>query len=136
MFRLRPRSVSIGTLSTLSRYRPFHKSLPFLSVQAHWKAKRNCVTGVGRAKRQKWCRAQDRKLKRFITSEWAVREAAKKVLLLLAGPLRTNPPPPSELNGRWNFGTLEKKVPKKVLFPLMARQHYPPPLLMARPLRE
>ena len=28
-------------------------------------------------------------------------EAAKKVLLLMAGPLRSNPPPPSlELNGR------------------------------------
>ena len=28
------------------------------------------------------------------------REAAKKVPLLMAGPLRPNPPPPLELNGR------------------------------------
>ena len=41
-----------------------------------------------------------------------VREAAKKILLLMAGPLR----PPSSFNDRWNFGTLEKKVPKKVFF--------------------
>ena len=46
-----------------------------------------------------------------------IREAAKKVLLLMARPLRPNPPPPIELNGRWNVGTLEKKAPKKVLSP-------------------
>ena len=39
----------------------------------------------------------------------------KKVFLLMAGPLRPNPAP-LELNGRWNVGKLEKKVPKKVLF--------------------
>ena len=36
----------------------------------------------------------------------------------MAGPLRLNPPPLLELNGRWN---VEKKVKKKVLFSLMAR---------------
>ena len=29
--------------------------------------------------------------------------------------------PPIMLNGRWNFGTLETKVPKKIIFSLMAR---------------
>ena len=33
----------------------------------------------------------------------------KKGLLLMAGPLRPNPPPLG-LNGRWNVGSLEKKV--------------------------
>jgi len=47
----------------------------------------------------------------------AIREAAKKNLLLKAGPLRPNHPPLLELDGRWNFGMLEKKVPKKVIFP-------------------
>ena len=28
----------------------------------------------------------------------------------MTGPLRPNPPPPLKLNGRWNIGTLEKKV--------------------------
>ena len=46
-----------------------------------------------------------------------VREAAKKVLLLMAGPLRPNPPP-LELNGRWKFGTLKKNYQKKFFFPL------------------
>jgi len=32
------------------------------------------------------------------------------------------------INGCWNVGTLEKKVPKKVLFSLMARPLTPPPL--------
>ena len=41
-----------------------------------------------------------------------VREAAKKDLLLMAGPLRHNPPPPSSLMA---VEILEKKVPKKVL---------------------
>ena len=31
-----------------------------------------------------------------------LREAAKKVIFLMAGPLKPNPPPP-ELNGRRNF---------------------------------
>ena len=34
-----------------------------------------------------------------------VREAAKKVLLLMFGPLRPCPPPLPELNGRWNLAT-------------------------------
>ena len=42
-----------------------------------------------------------------------IREAVKKVLVLMAGPLRPNPPPSSRLN----VGTLEKKVPKKFFFP-------------------
>ena len=46
-----------------------------------------------------------------------LREAAKKVIFLMAGPLRPNPPHPLELNGRWNFGTFEKKVPKEFFFP-------------------
>ena len=47
----------------------------------------------------------------------------KKIMCLplMAGPLRPNPHTPLELNGRWNVGTL-KKVPKKVIFSLMARQ--------------
>ena len=50
----------------------------------------------------------------------------KKILLLIAGPLRPNPPPPS-LNGRWNVGTLKKSL-KKIIFSLMARPFTPPPL--------
>ena len=46
-----------------------------------------------------------------------LREAEKKVLLLMAGPLKHNPHP-LELNGHWNVGN---NVPNKVLFPLMAR---------------
>ena len=38
-----------------------------------------------------------------------LREAEKKVLLLIAGQLRPNPPPPLELYGRCNFGTLKKR---------------------------
>ena len=37
----------------------------------------------------------------------AIREDAKKALFLMARPLRPNPPPPLELNGRWNVGMLE-----------------------------
>ena len=44
----------------------------------------------------------------------SIREATKKVLLLMAGLLRPNPPP-LELNGRWNVR--KKKVPKKLFFP-------------------
>ena len=33
------------------------------------------------------------------------------------------------INGCWNVGTLEKKVPNKVLFSLMARPLTPPPPL-------
>jgi len=42
----------------------------------------------------------------------------KKVFLLIAGPLRPNPPSllPTELNGRWKVGTLEKKRLKKAIF--------------------
>ena len=51
-------------------------------------------------------------------------------------PLRPNPLP-LELNGRWNYGMLEKKVPRKVLFFLNGPALYqPPPLLMVRQLRE
>ena len=61
------------------------------------------------------------------------REAQKKVLLLMARPLRPNPPP-LELDGRWNVIVGKKKVPKK-FFLFMARPFNPHPLLMARPLR-
>ena len=46
-----------------------------------------------------------------------VREVVKKNILLMALPLRLNPPPPLELNGRWNVGTLEKRFQKKLVFP-------------------
>ena len=66
-----------------------------------------------------------------------VREAAKKVLLLMARPLRPNPQPPLELYGRWNVGTLEKNWFKESYFFLNGPALYPPPpLLMVRPLRE
>ena len=63
------------------------------------------------------------------------REAAKKNLLLMARPLRPNPPPSSSLMAveileRWKRGS------KKSSFSLMARPLSPPPLLMDRPLRE
>ena len=46
-----------------------------------------------------------------VIHKW-IREAAKKVFLLIAGPLRPDPPPLSpELNGRWNFGMLENNGP-------------------------
>ena len=51
----------------------------------------------------------------------------------MAGSLRPNPPS-LELNGRWNVRTLGKKVPKKIIFSLMARSYSP--LLMARPSKE
>ena len=41
----------------------------------------------------------------------------KKVLLLMAGPLRPNPPP-LELNGRWNVGTF---LNGPALYPLVLR---------------
>ena len=50
----------------------------------------------------------------FALTAGSLREAAKKVLLLMAGPLRPNSPPPLNLNGRKNFGTLEKN---KFFFP-------------------
>ena len=50
-----------------------------------------------------------------------------KVLLLIAGPLRLNTPPPLELNGRWNVGTFEKKKVKKSYFFLNGRPFPPPP---------
>ena len=47
-----------------------------------------------------------------------IREAEKKVLLLMTGLLRPNLPPlPQELNGRWKKG-----------FSLIARPFTPPPL--------
>ena len=55
------------------------------------------------------------------------REAAKKVLLIImARPLRPNPPSPLELHGGWNAGTSKKKV-KTNYFSLMARPFTPPP---------
>ena len=73
----------------------------------------------------------------FCSFLYSIREASKKVFFLMAGPLRPNPPPPHELNGRWNFGTLEKKGSKKSYFFLNGPALYNPPLLfMARPLRE
>ena len=50
----------------------------------------------------------------------------KKIRLLMARPLRPNPPTPSSLMaGRWSVGTLEKKVKKSYFF-LMARTFTPP----------
>ena len=46
-----------------------------------------------------------------------------KFLLLIAGPLRPNPPPPLDLNGHENFVTLEKKVPN-FFFSLMTRPFF------------
>ena len=73
----------------------------------------------------------------YINQNWIslyLREATKKVLLLMTGPLRPNSPSPLELNCRWNVGTLGKKgYQKKFLY---GHALYPPPLLMARPLRE
>ena len=63
----------------------------------------------------------------FLFVCFALGKPQKKVLLLMAGPLRPYPPPPLELNGRRHFGTLEKKVPKKGFFPLMARPLIPHP---------
>ena len=59
----------------------------------------------------------------------------KKVLLLMAGQIRPNPPPP---RAKWplKFWNVEKKRLKKVTFSLMAGPLPPPPLLMARSLRE
>jgi len=54
------------------------------------------------------------------------REAAKKVLFVIAGPLWPYPPPPSLMAGRTFFSSVPK-VPKKVIFALMARPP-PPPL--------
>ena len=45
----------------------------------------------------------------------------------MARPLRPNLPPPLELNGRWNVGTLKKKVTKKVFFFLNGPALYQPP---------
>ena len=56
-----------------------------------------------------------------------LREAARnKVVFLMTGPLRPNPPP-LELNGRWNVGTLEKRFKKKLFFPLWPGPLAPPP---------
>ena len=65
-----------------------------------------------------------------------LREVAKYVFLLMAGPLRPKLPPPLELNGRWKNGTLEKKVPKKVILSIIYPLQPPPTLLMTLPLRE
>ena len=56
----------------------------------------------------------------------------KKVLFLMAGSLRPNPPTPSSLMAvkileRWKKGSKKN---------LNGPANYPPPLLMARPLRE
>ena len=51
-----------------------------------------------------------------------IREAAKKNIFLMGGPLRL--PPPLELNGRWKVETLEKGA-KKIMFSLMARPFIP-----------
>ena len=51
----------------------------------------------------------------------------------MAGPLRQKPTHPLELNGRWNVG--KKGLNKKYFF-FNGRPFTPPPLLMARPLRE
>ena len=70
----------------------------------------------------------------FRFGQYRLREAAKKVIFLMAGPLRPNPPPPSSLMAveileRW------KKRLKKSFFFLNGPALYPTPLLMARPLR-
>ena len=62
----------------------------------------------------------------LIVHSLPVREAAKKVLTLMGGPLRPNPPPSLELNGRRTFETLEKG-PKKSSFFLKGPALYPPP---------
>ena len=49
--------------------------------------------------------------------KYVQREAAKKVILLLAGPLRPNPPPWAL--ERWNVE--KKRFQKKLFFSLMAR---------------
>ena len=56
-----------------------------------------------------------------------IREAAKKVLLLMAGPLRPKPPP-LELNGHWKVGMLEKKVKKSYFFLDGLALYHPIPL--------
>ena len=63
-----------------------------------------------------------------------VSEAQKKVLFLVARPLRPlAAPPPSRHSGhRYFFPYIEKKV----LFSFVAHPFSPPPLLGARPLRE
>ena len=59
----------------------------------------------------------------------------KNILLLMGGPLRPTLPHPLELNGHWKVWTLEKKIQKSFFF-LNGPAFTPPPLLMARPLRE
>jgi len=46
-----------------------------------------------------------------------VREAAKKVLPLMAGPLRPNPPPPSGLMADGTLERWKKWFQKKFFFP-------------------
>ena len=64
-----------------------------------------------------------------------IREAAKKVLLLMAEPLRPNPPPPSSLMAVGKMERWEKRL-KKSYFSLMARPLTLPAITLARPLRE
>ena len=59
----------------------------------------------------------------------------KKVILVMAGPLRSNPPPPSSLMAVETLERWKKRFKKKFVF-LNGPALYPTPLLMARPLRE
>ena len=64
----------------------------------------------------------------LVTSIKLIREAAKKVLLLMAGPLR--PPPPASSLERWN---VEKKGAKISYVFLHGPVLYPPPLPLNGP---
>ena len=59
-------------------------------------------------------------------------ETAKKILLDLNGRAIKA----LELNGRWNFGTLENRFQKKFFFLNGPALYPPPPILIALPLRE
>ena len=59
-----------------------------------------------------------RKLCKFCLCTCSIREAAKKlVLLLMAGPLRPNLPPPSSLMAVGNLERWKKRLQKKLFFP-------------------
>ena len=76
------------------------KVLPFaffFNLQGHQKSGRNLFS-------DKSC---------WVICDWTHREDAKKIIFLMAWPLRPNPPPPLELNGRWN---VEKKGSQKSYF--------------------
>ena len=57
-------------------------------------------------------------IKPFTSHTHSQREAAKnkRSSSFNGRAINTYPPSPLQLNGRWNVGTLEKQVPKKVIF--------------------